>query len=73
MVAARYLALFTELGIVSSLAPPASDLADVDRLRRMLDQIESAVAREGLSVEAAADIGETLRPACPDCRRRFAS
>jgi hypothetical protein len=62
VVAARYLALFTELGIVSSLAPPASDLADVDRLGRMLDQIESAVAREGLSVEAAADMGETLDP-----------
>ena len=28
VVAARYLALFTELGIASSLAPPASDLAE---------------------------------------------
>ncbi|HZN30347.1 MAG TPA: DUF3772 domain-containing protein [Xanthobacteraceae bacterium] len=62
VVAARYLALFTELGIASSLAPPASDLADVDRLGRMLDQIESAVAREGLSVELSSDIGETLDP-----------
>ena len=39
MVAARYLALFTELGIASSLAPPASGLAEVDRIGRMLEQM----------------------------------
>jgi GDSL-like Lipase/Acylhydrolase family/Protein of unknown function (DUF3772) len=61
VVAARYLTLFTELGIASSLAPP-SERADVERIGRMLDQIEAAVVREGLSAEAASDIGETLDP-----------
>jgi GDSL-like Lipase/Acylhydrolase family len=62
VVAARYLALFTELGIASSLAPPASGLAEVDRIGRMLEQMEAAVEREGSPAEVASDIGETLDP-----------
>jgi hypothetical protein len=62
VVAARYLALFREIGIASSLAPPSGELADLDHIGRTLDQLEARVRHASLSLEGASEFGETLDP-----------
>jgi GDSL-like Lipase/Acylhydrolase family/Protein of unknown function (DUF3772) len=62
VVAERYLALFREIGIAPSLAPPLSGLADLDHIGLTLDQLQATVEHEKLSLEAASEVGETLEP-----------
>ena len=77
VVAARYLALFTELGIASSLAPPASE-SRRDRSDRPHARADGGDGRaRGLAGRGRVRHRRNARsaarrPACHDRRRRFA-
>jgi GDSL-like Lipase/Acylhydrolase family/Protein of unknown function (DUF3772) len=62
LVAKRYLALFAEVGLTSSLPQQSSELADVDRIDRMLDQLEGTIAGGDGPVQASFDFRDAIAP-----------
>ncbi len=51
---------------------PASDPAQIEAIRLLLDRIEVTLKREGLSAQTIYDLGQTLNPAREDLRARIA-
>ena len=72
MVAAILVSVTVALSTAAAQQSSPHDPAELEAIRLLLDRIEGTLRREGLSVQALYDLGQTLNPARDDLRARVA-